>query len=139
MESFEAGIVLLGHEVKSIRAGRASLKGAFVTLKQGTRAGQNPSLVLTNCHVPLYEKASAIKDYDPDRPRALLVKAREVSRLIGKKKEVGLTLVPLKIYTKRNRIKLEFALARGKKQYDKRESIKKRELDRKIRTIMKTK
>jgi SsrA-binding protein len=137
IESFETGIVLFGHEVKSVRKGRASLKGAFVTLKQAGRLGQKPSLILTNCHIPLYEKASTIKDYDPDRPRGLLLHAHEITKLIGKKKEAGLTLVPLKIYTKRNRLKLEFALARGKKQFDKRETIKKREVDRKIRTLTK--
>ncbi|MCK5211642.1 SsrA-binding protein SmpB [Candidatus Parcubacteria bacterium] len=129
-DTFEAGIVLYGYEVKSIKTGQISLKGAFVTIKQG-------ELFLTNSHVPLYKKASTITDYDPDRPRKLLVKSAEIKRLIGKKQEQGLTFVPLKLYTKRSLIKLKFALARGKKKHDKREAIKKRDVDRKIRSLTK--
>ncbi len=129
-DTYEAGIVLYGYEVKSIKTGQISLKGAFVTIKQG-------ELFLTNSHVPLYKKASTITDYDPDRPRKLLVKSAEIKRLIGKKHEQGLTFVPLKLYTKRSLIKLKFALARGKKKHDKREAIKKRDIDKKIRTLTK--
>ena len=130
LDTFEAGLVLYGYEVKSIKTGQISLKGAFVTIKQG-------ELFLTNSHVPLYKKASTITDYDPDRPRKLLVKSAEIKRLLGKKQEQGLTFVPLKLYTKRSLIKLKFALARGKKKHDKREAIKKRDLDRKIRSLTK--
>ena len=130
LDTFEAGLVLYGYEVKSIKTGQISLKGAFVTIKQG-------ELFLTNSHVPLYKKASTITDYDPDRPRKLLVKSAEIKRLLDKKQEQGLTFVPLKLYTKRSLIKLKFALARGKKKHDKREAIKKRDIDKRIRFIFK--
>ena len=132
LDTFEAGLVLYGYEVKSIKTGQISLKGAFVTIKQG-------ELFLTNSHVPLYKKASTITDYDPDRPLKLLVKSAEIKRLLGKKQEQGLTFVPLKLYTKRSMIKLKFALARGKKKHDKREAIKKQDIDKKIRTLTKLK
>lgn len=139
-DTFEAGLVLYGYEVKSIKTGHISLKGAFVTIKKSkSKKKINPELFLTNSHVPLYKKASTIKSYDPDRSRKLLVKASEIKRLVGKKQEQGLTFIPLKLYTKRSLIKLEFALAKGKKKYDKREAIKKREIDRKIRTFTKEK
>ncbi len=133
-DSFEAGMVLFGHEVKAIKTKRASLKGAFVTIKQD-RTGT--ALFLTNAHISKYDKASTVKDYDPDRPRKLLVHKNELNRLIGKKQEQGLTLVPTKIYTRHGLLKLEFVLGRGKKKYDKREAIKKRELDRNIRSLTK--
>ena len=132
-DTYEAGLVLFGHEVKSIKTGHVSLKGAFVTTKRSGR--QLPELFLTNAHIPLYKKASTIKEYDPDRPRKLLLQKQEINRLIGKRREHGLTLVPLKIYTKHSKIKLEFGLGRGKKKHDKRETIKKRELDRKVRNL----
>ncbi len=137
LDKYEAGIVLFGHEVKAIRSGQVSLKGSYVTLKRTKKL--LPEVNLTNAHISLYKHASNIKDYNPDRSRKLLIKKREINRLVGKKAEQGLTLVPLKIYTKRSLIKLEFALARGKKKYDKREAIKKRETDRKIKDEIKKK
>lgn len=137
LETFEAGLVLLGHEVKSIKTGHISMKGSFVTLKQVKN--KLPELYLINTHVPKYKYAASVKDYDPYRSRKLLVKKSEIKKLIGKKQEQGLTLVPLKIYTKRNLLKLEFALGRGKKKHDKREAIKKRELDRNVSRMMKRK
>jgi SsrA-binding protein len=134
-EKYEAGLVLLGHEVKSVKTGHVSLKGSFVTVKQS--AGKVPELILVNAHIPLYAKASTVKDYDPTRPRKLLLHKNEIKKLIGKKQEQGLTLVPVKIYTKHGLIKLEFGIGRGKKKIDKREDIKKRETDRKIRTLTK--
>lgn len=136
-DTYEAGIVLFGHEVKSIKTGHVSLKGAFVTVKgMGKKL---PELFLINAHIPLYAKASTVKSYDPYRSRKLLLRKKEISHLVGKKNEQGLTLVPTKIYTKRSLIKLEFGIGRGKKKTDKRETIKKRELDRKIRTLTKQK
>ena len=132
---YEAGLVLLGHEVKSIKTGRVSLKGSFVTTKR-ERDGKI-ELYLTNAHVPLYEKASQVEGYEPTRPRKLLVKKRELKHLIGKKQEQGLTLVPIKLYTKRGLVKLEFGIGRGKKKYDKREDIKKRDIDRQVRRLKK--
>jgi len=134
-ETYQAGLVLLGHEVKSVKTGHLNLKGAYVTLRRGRTS--LPELYLINSHIPLYKKASNIKDYNPTRPRKLLLQKKEIKSLIGKKQEQGLTLVPVKIYTKRSLIKLEFALGRGKKKIDKRELIKKRETDRQIRTLTK--
>jgi SsrA-binding protein len=134
-ETFEAGIALLGYEVKSIKTKRVSLKGAFVTIKSS--GGRTPEVYLTNAHIPKYEKASTIDVYDPDRPRKLLLHAKEIGKLIGKKQEQGLTLVPLRIYVKRNLVKLEFGIGRGKKNYDKREDIKKRDTALEMRRAMK--
>jgi len=136
IEKYEAGLVLLGYEVKSIKTGHISLRGSFVTVKQAKNK-KLPELRLINAHIPLYKCASTIKDYDPYRSRQLLVKKSEIKHLIGKKQEQGLTLVPLKIYTKHSLIKLEFGVGKGKKKIDKREAIKKRETDRKLRTLTK--
>ena len=135
LDTLEAGLVLFGHEVKSVRLGQASLKGAFVTIK----SGNSPELILTNAHIPLYKKASTIKDYDPDRPRKLLVKANEIKKLVGKKQAEGITFVPLNIHTKHNKIKLEFGIGKGKKKYDKREDLKKKDDKRKIARALKNK
>jgi SsrA-binding protein len=129
-ERFEAGIVLTGQEVKSIKTGHISLAGAFVTLKSN-------EAWLTNAHVPPYKMAGQILNYDPTRPRKLLLRKQELSALYGKIKQKGLTLVPIRVYTKGSKIKLEFGIGRGKKKYEKRESIKKREVDKKIRETMK--
>lgn len=138
LEKYEAGLKLLGHEVKSIKTGHISLKGAFVVLKQAQVRNKQPEAYLINAHIPLYKFAGQMKNYDPYRSRKLLLKKSEIKRLIGKKKEQGLTLVPIRLYTKHGLIKLEFGLGQGKKKYDKREDIKKRDLDRKIRTLTKT-
>lgn len=130
LEKFEAGMVLTGQEVKSIKTGHISLAGAFVTLK-GSEAW------LTNAHVPPYKMAGQVLDYDPTRPRKLLLRKQELSSLYGKIKQKGLTLVPIRVYTKGNKIKLEFGIGRGKKKYEKRDLIKKREVDKKIREAMK--
>ncbi len=134
-DTFEAGIVLLGHEVKSIKTGHVSLKGSFVTIKKNHKT--NTEFFLINAHIPLYEKATTVKDYDPTRTRKLLLHKQQINRLIGKKQEQGLTFVPTKIYTTRGFIKLEFGIGRGKKKHDKREAIKKRDVDRNIRTLTK--
>lgn len=125
MEKLEAGLLLTGQETKSIRTGHASLKSAYVTL-HGNQA------LLTNAHIPKYKFAGQLKDYDPERSRPLLLKQQEINYLRGKLEQKGLTIVPLSLYNKGRHIKLEIAIARGKKQYDKRRTIKKRELDREI-------
>jgi SsrA-binding protein len=130
LEKFEAGLVLFGHEVKSVRSGKMSLLGAYVTIGRG-------SAWLINSHIPLYPKAGPKPDYDPDRTRRLLLHKRELDRLSGKLDQKGLTLVPISVYTKGSRIKIEFGLGRGKKQFEKKESIKKREIDREIRRSLK--
>lgn len=136
IEKYEAGLMLLGHEVKSVKTGHINLKGSFVTIKN-VKGKEFPEFYLINAHIPLYKYAGDIKDYDPYRSRKLLIKKSEIKHLIGKKQEQGLTLVPIKIYTKRGFVKLEFGIGKGKKKVDKRETIKKRELDRKIRTLIK--
>ncbi|MFH1255036.1 MAG: SsrA-binding protein SmpB [bacterium] len=135
-ETYEAGLELFGHEVKSVKTGHVSLKGSYVVFKR--RAGKNlPEAYLINSHIPQYKQAGKILNYEPARPRKLLLKKKEISYLIGKKDEQGLTLIPVKIYTKRSFIKLEFGVGKGRKKYDKREVIKKRELDRQVRTLTK--
>jgi SsrA-binding protein len=128
LDKYEAGLVLFGYEVKALRAGNASLGGSYITFKAGHRG--LPEAFLINAHISLYKYASTIKDYDPTRSRKLLLKEKEINYLLGKKKEQGLTIVPLRIYTKNSFLKLEFGVGRGKKNYDKREDIKKRDLDR---------
>jgi len=130
LEKYEAGIVLFGHEVKSIRLGNVSLKESFVTIKGN-------ELYLTNAHVTLYKHAGIIEGYEPTRPRVLLLRKQEIKKLIGKIRIEGLTLVPIKLYTKRHLLKLEFGLGRGKKMHDKRESIKNKETKRSIERQMK--
>jgi SsrA-binding protein len=135
-ETYEAGLVLFGHEVKAVKTGHINLAGSFVTVKSSGR--RIPELHLVNAHIPLYEKANPKTVYKPTRSRKILLHKNEIKKLIGKKQEQGLTLVPMKVYTKRSYIKLEFGVGRGKKKVDKRETIKKREIDRQIRTLTKT-
>jgi SsrA-binding protein len=136
-ESYEAGLVLYGHEVKAVKTGHISLKGSYVTIK---RSGNRlPELYLINAHIPQYKKASSIKNYEPTRSRKVLLHKKEINYLVGKSKEQGLTLVPIKIYTKHSKIKLEFGIGRSRKKYDKRDVIKKRETARTMRTLIKRK
>ncbi len=134
LETYEAGLVLLGHEVKAIKDGHVSLKESYVSLreKQG-RFG----LYLVGVHVSPYRYAGALNDYNPTRERQLLLRQNEINRLSGKLQSSGLTLVPVKLYTKHSLIKIELALAQGKRQFDKREAIKRRDIDRQIRTALK--
>lgn len=130
LETFEAGLVLTGYEVKAIKTGKASLSGAYVILR-------DHQAYLINAHISAYQPANMPRDYDPERPRKLLLTLAELKSLIGKTKQKGLTLTPIRMYTKKGRIKLEFALAKGKKKTDKRESIKKREDERKMERALK--
>ena len=130
LEKFEAGVVLQGNEVKSVRGGRMSMLGAYVTISRG-------AAWLTGAHIPRYPQAGKQEGYDPDRMRKLLLHNRELKRLAGKLEQKGLTLVPISVYTKGPKIKLEFGLARGKRQFEKRETIKKRDTDREIRRSLK--
>ena len=130
LEEYEAGLALEGQEVKSLRAGGASLKGSFVNLKDG-------QAWVVNMYIPLYAKAGKRGDYDPDRTRRLLLHKRELLRISGKLAQKGLTLVPICVYTKGSKLKLTFALARGKKKYEKREAIKKKDIERDIRRSLK--
>jgi SsrA-binding protein len=128
-ESIEAGIVLTGTEIKSIRAGRVSLGDAYVKPEGG-------ELWLLNAHIARYE-AGSYMSHEPTRPRKLLLHRKEIDSLAGKIQEKGLTLVPLKLYIKGSIAKLEIAPAKGKKLYDKREVIARRDTDREIRRAIK--
>ena len=130
LDKFEAGLVLTGQEVKSIKTGHISLKGSYVILK-------HDELYLVGALIPPYQPKNAPKDYDPQRFRKLLLKKKEISQIIGKNKEKGFALIPLKIYEKHGRIKLEFGIGKGKKKADKRESIKKRAIQREIERELK--
>lgn len=134
IEKFESGLVLYGHEVKSLRLGQASLKGSFVGIK---KVNAKSEVYLFNCQITPYKNAGNLPDYNQRRDRKLLLKKKEISYLLGKVQVEGLTLVPLRIYTNHSFLKLEFALVRGKKKYDKRETIKKRDIDRKLRSLTK--
>lgn len=122
LQTYEAGIVLQGTEVKSIRQGKANLLDSYAVLKDG-------ELWLQNSHISVYEQGN-INNHDPLRPRKLLLNKSEIRKLIGKVKEKGLTLIPLRLYLKGGRVKIELALAKGKKVYDKREDIAKRDFQR---------
>lgn len=130
LDEYEAGLVLNGQEVKSVRLGQISLKESFVTLK-GTE------LYLTNAYIAPYKQAGLTLINDPTRPRKLLLKKSEIRQLIGKVRTEGLTLVPLKLYTKRRLLKLSFAVGKGKKKFDKREDIAKKEAKRNIDRALK--
>ena len=123
-DSVEAGIALTGSEIKSIRAGRVSLGDAYVRPEAG-------ELWLLNAHIARYE-ASSYLSHEPTRPRKLLLHRKQIDSLTSKVLEKGFTLVPLKLYIKDSIAKVEVALARGKKLYDKRESITRREIEREI-------
>jgi SsrA-binding protein len=124
-EEFEAGLVLQGWEVKSAKAGHVQLKGAFLHIHNG-------ELWLKNVFISPYKPAGN-QEVQSDRDRKVLVHKGELKRLMGKKQTEGLTLVPLRIYTKGNLVKLVFAVAKGKKKYEKREAIKKRDVDRQMK------
>jgi SsrA-binding protein len=124
METFEAGMVLLGTEVKSLREGRANLKDSYARVQRG-------EVFLYGLHISPYTHAS-YDNHEPERVRKLLLHNFEIKRLLGKTQEKSFALVPLKIYFKGSRVKVEIALARGKKLYDKRESIKNKEERREI-------
>jgi SsrA-binding protein len=130
LERFEAGVVLTGTEVKSLRDGRASLQQAYADVRDA-------EVWLVGAHIAPYEKAS-VGAHDPDRDRKLLLHRKEISSLIGKVKEKGLTLVPTRLYFRDGRVKLELALARGKEQRDKRRDIAKRDADRAIERALKS-
>ena len=130
LETYEAGIKLKGYETKAAKKGLASLQGAFITTK-------NNKSYLTNAVIGFWQKANTPKDYNEKRQRELLLKRGEMAEVKEKSKAQGLTLVPTKLYNKRGLVKLEFALVRGKKKYDKRETIKKREAERKINRALK--
>jgi SsrA-binding protein len=131
LEKLDAGMVLIGQEVKSIKEGKATIKGAYVVIT-------NNEAFLIGATVPPYQPNNAPKDYNPSRSRKLLLTKKELNYLIGKSEERGLALIPLKLYDKYAMVKLEFGIGKGKKKRDKRESIKKREAKREIERELKT-
>ena len=129
-EKFEAGIVLLGFEVKSIREGRVNLKDAFVRVV-------NEEAFLFNCHITPYSHIQGHQELDPTKSRKLLLKKSEIDQLLGKTSQKGFAIIPIKMYFKKGLVKVEIALAKGKKEYDKREDIKRRIHDRESAAAMK--
>ena len=129
LETFEAGVQLLGTEVKGIREGKASLRDAYARIDKG-------EVWLFNVHINPYSHRGYV-DHDPKRKRTLLLHAQEIRKLIGKTTERGLTLVPLRLYFKRGRVKVAIALVKGKQAHDKRETLRKREVDRETRAAVK--
>jgi len=134
IEKIEAGIVLSGPEVKSVKAGQINLKGSYISIDGKSQVW------LVGAHISAYKPAVSVQtDYQPSGKRKLLIKKKEIDYLRGKGKEKGLTILPISVYTKGSLIKLELGLVKGKKQRDKREIIKKRESDREIRRKMRRK
>ena len=131
LETLEAGLVLQGHEVKAVRDGHVSLKGAYAVVKDG-------ECWLLNAHISPYKKAGPLPGYDPTRSRKLLLHKKELISLLQRLQQKRLTLTPLRVYTKGRRIKLALGLARGKRVYEKRESLKQRAVDREIERSLKT-
>jgi SsrA-binding protein len=125
---YEAGVVLTGTEVKSLRQGRASLVDGFATIDDG-------EVYLHHVHIPEYDQGSWT-NHEPRRVRKLLLHRGEILRLVGKTKESGLTLVPLSIYFSAGKVKVELALARGKRSYDKRQDLARRDADREVRRAL---
>src|SRR5918911_1860351 len=123
-ETYEAGLILLGSEVKSLRDGKANLSDSYARIQKG-------EAFLVNAHVSHYPGANQF-NHEPTRTRKLLLHAREIERLTGKTKERGLTLVPLRLYFKNGRAKVELGLARGKKLFDKRETLRRKEAQREV-------
>src|ERR1035437_8274168 len=130
LEKYETGIELLGTEVKSVRGGQMSLEGAFVIVRGG-------EAFLINANIPPYQSANAPKDYDPLRNRKLLLTKKEIRELAGSEKNKSMTIVPISVYNIGRKIKVEIALVKGKKKFDKRETLKKRDTDREIRREIK--
>ena len=123
LETIEAGVVLEGHEVKAIKTGKASIKGSYVKI-------YNEEAFLVGAIISPYQPANTPKKYDPQRSRKLLLSKKQISEFIGLSQSQGLTLIPLKFYDRRGKIKLLVGVAKGKKKYDKREMIKKKDLAR---------
>jgi SsrA-binding protein len=129
-DKFDAGVVLMGSEIKSVRANRVNLSDGFVQEREG-------ELWLMNVNISQYEQASIFGHSDPMRPRKLLLHKREIAEIISRMRERGYTVVPTMMYLQRGKAKVEIALAKGKKLYDKRDAIGKRDADREMRRALK--
>ncbi len=130
LERFDAGIELLGFEVKSVRAGKGSITGSHIIVRGG-------EVFIIGMRIDPYQVGNTPQGYEADRTRKLLVTKKEIRTLEETEVKKGLTLIPLSLYNRNGKIKINFAIARGKKQFDKRESIKKRDTDRDMRRVMK--
>ena len=130
LETFESGMALVGTEVKAIREGRVNLRDSYAKVDGG-------EVYVHNIHVGAYS-SRGYADHEPLRPRKLLLHRQEIRKLIGKTTERGMTLVPVRMYFKNGRVKIAISLAKGKKDYDRRETIKRREIDRETRAAVKT-
>lgn len=129
-DRFEAGMKLSGFEVKALKNGRGSLDSAYVIVR-------GDEVFLTNANIAAYQQANAPKDYDPMRARKLLLHKKEIKKLAEAENHKGLTIVPISVYIKNGKIKTEIGIARGKKKYDKRETIKRRDTERDLRRTLK--
>lgn len=129
LETFQAGLALQGFEVKAVKSGKINLSGSFVIIRGG-------EAYLLNADIPPYQPKNTPLNYDSKRTRTLLLNKKEIARLAGLTQQKGLTLIPLRVYTNRNLVKLEFGVCRGKKQYEKRETIKKREVQKHIKQLI---
>ena len=129
LETFEAGMALVGTEVKAIREGRVNLRDSFARIERG-------EIFVHNVHIGSYS-SRGYADHEPLRPRKLLLHRHEIRKLVGKTTERGMTVVPVRMYFKNGRVKLAISLAKGKKDYDRRETIKRREIDRETRAAVK--
>ena len=131
LETFEAGMKLFGFEVKSLKKGQGDLAGTRVVARGG-------EAFLVRANIPPYQAGNTPKDYDPARPRKLLLSKKEIVLISQAEEKKGLTIIPLLVYNRNNKLKLTIAIARGKKKYDKRETIKKRDIERELgRTLKK--
>jgi SsrA-binding protein len=130
LETLEVGIALTGTEIKSVRAGRVNLREAYARVERG-------ELWLHNAHISPYQAGGAWSQHEPTRPRKLLAHTREIGRLAGRASETGVTLVPLRMYDRRGHVKIELAVARGKRSYDKRAALAERDARREIERAVK--
>ena len=130
-DRYEAGIALTGSEIKSVRQGKVNLRDSFARVERG-------EVWLYNSHISQYEQSGTHFNHEPTRPRKLLLHRKEIDSLTGQVQAKGLTLVPLRLYFKGGRAKLELAVARGKREYDKREAIAEREAQREIERVLKS-
>jgi len=130
LEKFEAGVSLIGQEVKSLKTRGVNLAGSYVIIKDS-------EVFWIGAKISPYQPKNAPPDYNPERSRKLLLKKSEIQYLIGKAKQKGLTLIPLRVYTKNGKIKLEFGIAKGRRKFDKRELIRKREIERELKRELK--
>ena len=134
LEEFEAGISLIGHEVKAIKTGRINIKGSYASIRNG-------EMFLIGATIPPYQAKNISKNYDENRDRKLLLKKKEIQHLADKIEKKGLTIVPLRVYSVRGKVKIGVGLAKGKKEFDKRAKIKKmvteREMQRQVKEFNK--